>query len=100
MPSLSVELTDEEDALLERLVASGRYASADEAIERGVRLLEQDEAEIAAFVEQINRVLGRMQRGEFESGLDDAATRRAFRAARRAWAAELAHSRYLTETTN
>ena len=39
----NVSLTDEQDALIERLVKSGRYASASEVVRDGLRLLQRDE---------------------------------------------------------
>jgi antitoxin ParD1/3/4 len=39
----NVSLTDEQDALVERLVKSGRYASASEVVRDGLRLLQRDE---------------------------------------------------------
>lgn len=39
----NVSLTDEQHALIERLVNSGRYASASEVVRDGLRLLQQDE---------------------------------------------------------
>ncbi len=39
----NVSLTDEQDALIERLVKSGRYASASEVVRDGLRLLEREE---------------------------------------------------------
>lgn len=39
----NVSLTDEQDALVERLLKSGRYASASEVIRDGLRLLQRDE---------------------------------------------------------
>lgn len=39
----NVSLTDEQDALVERLVKSGRYATASEVIRDGLRLLQRDE---------------------------------------------------------
>jgi len=39
----NVSLTDEQDALVERLVKSGRYASASEVIRDGLRLLQREE---------------------------------------------------------
>ncbi|HWL95631.1 MAG TPA: type II toxin-antitoxin system ParD family antitoxin [Phycisphaerae bacterium] len=38
----NVSLTDEQDALIERLVKSGRYASASEVVRDGLRLLQRD----------------------------------------------------------
>lgn len=39
----NVALTDEHNALVERLVKSGRYASASEVVRDGLRLLQRDE---------------------------------------------------------
>jgi antitoxin ParD1/3/4 len=39
----NVSLTDEQDALVARLVGSGRYASASEVIRDGLRLLQREE---------------------------------------------------------
>ncbi len=39
----NVSLTDEQDALVDRLVESGRYASASEVVRDGLRLLQRNE---------------------------------------------------------
>ncbi len=39
----NVALTDEQNAFVDRLVKSGRYASASEVVRDGLRLLQQDE---------------------------------------------------------
>ncbi len=39
----NVSLTDEQDALVARLVESGRYASASEVVRDGLRLLQREE---------------------------------------------------------
>jgi antitoxin ParD1/3/4 len=39
----NVALTDEQNALIQRLVKSGRYASASEVVRDGLRLLQRDE---------------------------------------------------------
>jgi antitoxin ParD1/3/4 len=39
----NISLTDEQDAMIERLVDSGRYASASEVVREGLRLLERVE---------------------------------------------------------
>ena len=39
----NISLTDEQDALIDRLLESGRYASASEVVRDGLRLLERDE---------------------------------------------------------
>ncbi|MEM8579066.1 MAG: type II toxin-antitoxin system ParD family antitoxin [Pseudomonadota bacterium] len=44
MPTRNVVLTDHQSELLDRLVASGRYQNASEAIRAGLRRLEDFEA--------------------------------------------------------
>src|SRR3972149_3029871 len=39
----NISLTDEQHALIERLVESGRYASASEVVRDGLRLLQREE---------------------------------------------------------
>ncbi len=39
----NVSLTDEQDAFIERLVSTGRYASASEVVREGLRLLQREE---------------------------------------------------------
>ena len=41
--SRNVSLTDEQHALIERLVKCGRYASASEVVRHGLRLLQEEE---------------------------------------------------------
>ena len=41
MATRNVELTSAQDALVERLVASGRYQNASEVLRSGLRLLEE-----------------------------------------------------------
>jgi antitoxin ParD1/3/4 len=48
MPTRSVKLTDHHEAVIEDLVRSGRYESADEVLSEGLRLIERQEAEDAA----------------------------------------------------
>jgi antitoxin ParD1/3/4 len=45
MPTRNVVLTDYQAALVERLVASGRYQNASEVLREGLRLIENREAE-------------------------------------------------------
>ena len=45
MPTRNVVLTDHQARLVERLVGSGRYQNASEALREGVRLVECQEAE-------------------------------------------------------
>ena len=47
MVTRNVVLTDTQDQLVQALVASGRYQNVSEAMRAGLRLLEQEEAQIA-----------------------------------------------------
>lgn len=46
MATRNVVLTDAQSAFVDRLVASGRYQNASEALRAGLRLLEREEAEM------------------------------------------------------
>lgn len=48
MPTRNVVLTDHQAAIVERLVASGRYQNASEVLREGLRMIEWREAETAA----------------------------------------------------
>jgi antitoxin ParD1/3/4 len=48
MPTRNVVLTDHQEQLIEKLVGSGRYQNASEILRKGLRLIEQREAEDAA----------------------------------------------------
>jgi antitoxin ParD1/3/4 len=50
MPTRNVVLTDHQTELLERLVTSGRYQNASEVLREGLRLVENQEAEVKARV--------------------------------------------------
>lgn len=45
MPTRNVVITDHQAALIDRLVASGRYQNASEVLRAGLRLLERDDAD-------------------------------------------------------
>ena len=49
MPTRNVVLTDHQSALLDRLVAEGRYQNASEAMREGLRLIEDREASLAGL---------------------------------------------------
>ncbi|MQX37754.1 type II toxin-antitoxin system ParD family antitoxin [Roseospira navarrensis] len=53
MPTRNVVLTDHQAALIERLVASGRYQNASEVLRDGLRLIETRDAEHAARLEAL-----------------------------------------------
>lgn len=47
MVTRNVVLTEPQDQLVQALVASGRYQNVSEAMRAGLRLLEQEEAQLA-----------------------------------------------------
>ena len=48
MPTRNVVLTDHQAALVEQLVASGRYQNASEVLREGLRMIERRESEESA----------------------------------------------------
>jgi antitoxin ParD1/3/4 len=83
MGTRNVVLTDSQSDLVDRLVASGRYQNASEALRAGLRLLEREEAELGALRARLAAGLEQARRGELAEGSGEAAIRRAFAAARR-----------------
>ena len=83
MATRNVVLTDSQSALVDRLVASGRYQNASEALRAGLRLLEREEAELGALRARLTAGLEQARRGELAEGSGEAAIRRAFAAASR-----------------
>lgn len=59
MPTRNVALTDHQEALIGRLVASGRYQDAGEVLREGLRLVEQREAEDAARLDALRQAVDR-----------------------------------------
>jgi len=84
MPTRNVVLTDSQTDLIERLIADGRYQNASEALRAGLRLLEREEAEMAALRARLVAGLEEARTGEFAEGTGEDAIRRAFAAARTA----------------
>lgn len=82
MVTRNVVLTATQDQMVQALVASGRYQNVSEALRAGLRLLEQEEAQIAGIRQGLLEGLAQARAGEFaeSSGVD--AIRRAFRQAR------------------
>lgn len=69
MPTHRVVLTDHQESLIARLVREGRYQSASDVLEAGLRLVEQAEtahsARIEAFREAALAGIASIERGEF-----------------------------------
>ena len=81
MATRNVVLTDAQSALLERLVASGRYQNASDVLRAGLRLLEREEAELDDLRARLSTGLDEARRGDLAEGTGEEAIRRAFAAA-------------------
>lgn len=57
MATRNVVLTDHQNQLIDRLVASGRYQNASEAMRAGLRLLEADERRKESLVDYIDKLI-------------------------------------------
>lgn len=56
MPTRNVMLTDHQSALLDRLVESGRYQNASEAMRAGLRMVEdaeRDRERLSAYIDEL-----------------------------------------------
>jgi antitoxin ParD1/3/4 len=82
MVTRNVVLTDAQSAMIDRLVASGRYQNASEALRAGLRLLEREEDETEILRSRLALGLEEARRGDFAEGSGEDAVRRAFAAAR------------------
>lgn len=82
MATRNVVLTDTQSDLVDRLVASGRYQNASEALRAGLRLLEREEIELGALRDQLSRGLEQARAGQFAKGSGEDAVCRAFARAR------------------
>ena len=82
MVTRNVVLTDAQSQLLERLVASGRYQNASEALRAGLRLLEDDEASAADLRNRLLDGLHEARAGDLAVGTGAEAIRRTFAKAR------------------
>lgn len=82
MVTRNVVLTETQDQLVQALVASGRYQNVSEALRAGLRLLEQEEAQIAGIRQGLLEGLAQARAGKLAEGSAEEAIRRAFRQAR------------------
>ncbi|MBC9245977.1 type II toxin-antitoxin system ParD family antitoxin [Paracoccus sp. 11-3] len=82
MATRNVVLTDTQSDLVDRLVATGRYQNASEALRAGLRLLERDEAEFDDLRARLVEGLEQARRGDLAQGSGEDAIRRAFAVAR------------------
>jgi antitoxin ParD1/3/4 len=75
MPTRNISLTDEQDAFVEKVVKSGEYQNASEAVRDALRALQQrrqeDALKLKALRVQIKAGLDALDRGEFVE-IDDA----------------------------
>ena len=84
MATRNVVLTDTQSDLVDRLIASGRYQNASEALRAGLRLLEREESELGALRDRLSAGVEQAGTGQFAEGTGEDAVRRAFAAARTA----------------
>jgi antitoxin ParD1/3/4 len=80
MVTRNVVLTDTQSDLIDRLVASGRYQNASEALRAGLRLLEREEAELGDLQNRVMTGLEQARHGDLAEGTGEDAIRRAFTA--------------------
>ena len=82
MATRNVVLTETQSDLVDRLVASGRYQNASEALRAGLRLLEREEAELGDLRSRLSIGLDQARQGELADGSGEDAIRHAFGLAR------------------
>lgn len=82
MATRNVVLTDAQSELVDRLVASGRYQNASEALRAGLRLLEREEAELGELRARLATGVAQARSGDLAEGDGEQAVRRAFTVAR------------------
>tara|TARA_R110002020_G_scaffold233050_26_gene444821 strand:- start:4607 stop:4864 length:258 start_codon:yes stop_codon:yes gene_type:complete len=82
MVTRNVVLTETQDQLIQALVASGRFQNASEAMRAGLRLLEQEEAQLTGIRQGLLEGLAQAQAGDLADGTGEDSIRRAFAKAR------------------
>jgi len=70
MPTRNVSLTEEQDALVDKMIKSGEYQNASEAFRDALRALQQrrkeDALKLKALRARIDAGLSELERGEFD----------------------------------
>jgi antitoxin ParD1/3/4 len=61
---MTIQLTPQSEALIRRQVASGRYATVDEALDAAVRLLDERDRRLQALRAEVAVGLEQVERGE------------------------------------
>ena len=84
MATRNVVLTDTQSDLVDRLVSSGRYQNASEALRAGLRLLEREESELGVLRDRLTTGIEQARSGQLAEGSGEDAMRRAFATARTA----------------
>ena len=84
MATRNVVLTDNQSDLVDRLVSSGRYQNASEALRAGLRLLEREESEFDTLRNRLMTGVEQVRAGQLADGSGEDAVRRAFASARTA----------------
>ena len=84
MATRNVVLTDTQSDLVDRLVSSGRYQNASEALRAGLRLLEREESELGVPRDRLTTGIEQARSGQLAEGNGEDAMRRAFATARTA----------------
>jgi antitoxin ParD1/3/4 len=82
MATRNVVLTETQSDLVDRLIASGRYQNASEALRAGLRLLEREEAELSDLRSRLSVGLEQARRADLADGSGEEAMRRTFALAR------------------
>ncbi|MBN9887203.1 type II toxin-antitoxin system ParD family antitoxin [Salipiger abyssi] len=82
MSTRNVVLTEEQDAFVQALVATGRFQNASEALRAGLRLLEQEESQTLDLRARLREGLRQADHGLRAEGSGAEAIRAAFAEAR------------------